>query len=66
MTAPLITAILFLSGTILLFTLVMGLIFKSARNAVEQELSKYADDDEKQAEIRKRLVKAMFPPRFDR
>lgn len=38
----------------------------SIRKDVEKALEETADDPDAQAEVRKKVVKAMFPPRFPR
>lgn len=40
-------------------------IAKNLRRDIEKALDETAGDDEAQAEIRKKVVRALFPPRFD-
>ena len=63
---PFETALVFLSGTLVLFFGVMLALARSVRKHVEEALRESADDEDKQAEIRNRVVKAVFPPRFYR
>lgn len=63
---PFEIALVFLMGALALFLGVFYFASKSVRKHVEEALKKTAGDDEAQAEIRKRVVKAVFPPRFHR
>lgn len=63
---PIETVLVFLSGALVLFFGAAFALAKSVRKHVEEALRQTADDEEMQAEIRKRVVKAVFPPRFPR
>ena len=58
--------LVFLAGALVLFFGAFYVIARWVRGAVERALEESADDDNKQAEIRKAVVKAVFPPRFPR
>lgn len=56
--------LVFLS-VVLALAFVVGLkVAKDLRREIEKALDETAGDDEAQAEIRKKVVKALFPPRF--
>jgi hypothetical protein len=59
-------ALAFLVISLATIVAILALSFRGVKESVEAELDKYKDDEEMQAEIRKRVVKAVFPPRFDR
>jgi len=58
--------LVFLAGALVLFFGVFYVVARWVRREVERALEASADDDNKQAEIRKAVVKAVFPPRFPR
>lgn len=58
--------LVFLAGALVLFFGVFYHLAKWVRREVERALEESADDDVRQAEIRKAVVKAVFPPRFHR
>ena len=59
-------ALAFLALSLVAIVGILAIGFKGVRDNVEAELDKYKDDEAMQAEIRKRVVRAVFPPRFDR
>jgi len=61
---PFEIALVFLVGALVLFFGVFYTLGKKVRQTVEDALKETAEDPEAQAEIRKRVVKAVFPPRF--
>jgi len=64
--SPFEILLVFLAGALVLFFGAFYVIAKWVRREVERALEESADDDVRQAEIRKAVVKAMFPPRFPR
>lgn len=58
--------LVFLAGALVIFFGVFYYLAKWVRREVEKALAESADDDVRQAEIRKAVVKAVFPPRFNR
>jgi len=58
--------LVFLAGTLVLVFGAFFMLAKWVRKGVEDALKDSAGDDKKQAEIRKAVVKAVFPPRFPR
>lgn len=58
--------LVFLAGTLVLVYVGFFLLIRWVRKGVEDALRETAGDDEAQAEIRKKVVKAVFPPRFPR
>lgn len=65
MDSAFVPLLLFLGITLLCFGIAGWLLAKSVREHVEAALRETAGDDEAQAEIRKKVVKAVFPPRFN-
>ena len=59
-------ALLFLIGSTLIIILGLTLLFRRVNKSIQDELDKYQGNQAKQDEIRKKVVKAVFPPRFDR
>lgn len=57
--------LIFLGAALLVVTVVAVNIAKNLRRDIEKALDETAGDDEAQAELRKKIVKAMFPPRFN-
>lgn len=57
--------LVFLGVCLFCFGAIGWLIARDVRRQVEKALKETAGDDEAQAEIRKKVVKAVFPPRFN-
>lgn len=57
--------LIFLGASLLVVTFIALNIAKNLRRDIEKALDETAGDDEAQAEIRKKVVRALFPPRFD-
>ena len=57
--------IIVLGLSLLAFGIAGWILAKNVREHVEAALRETAGDDDAQAEIRKKVVKAVFPPRFN-
>lgn len=57
--------LILLGLSLLVFGIAGWILAKNVREHVEAALKETAGDDEAQAEIRKKVVKAVFPPRFN-
>ena len=57
--------LLVLGLALLVFGIASWMLAKNVREQVEAALRETAGDDEAQAAIRKKIVKAVFPPRFN-
>ena len=57
--------LLVLGLSLLAFGIAGWMLAKGVRERVEAALRETAGDDEAQAAIRKKVVKAVFPPRFN-
>lgn len=57
--------LIFLGASLLVVAFIALNIAKNLRRDIEKALDETAGDDEAQAEIRKKVVRALFPPRFD-
>lgn len=66
MNNPIGIALLFLVVMLVVFYVSIFILYKSIGKDVEHMLELTKDDPEAQAEIRKKLVKALYPPRFPR
>jgi hypothetical protein len=64
MDSTFVPLLVFLGISLLCFGAVGWWLAKNVREQVEEALRETAGDDEAQAEIRKKVVKALFPPRF--
>lgn len=60
-------AFIFISAALVILSgVVLAILANDVRKDVEKALEETADDPIAQAEVRKKVVKAMFPPRFPR
>ena len=57
--------LLVLGLALLVFGIASWILAKNVREQVDAALRETAGDDEAQAAIRKKIVKAVFPPRFN-
>ena len=57
--------LLVLGLALLVFGIASWMLAKNVREQVDAALRETAGDDEAQAAIRKKIVKAVFPPRFN-
>lgn len=57
--------LILLGLSLLVFGIAGWILAKNVREHVEAALKETAGDDVAQAEIRKKVVKAVFPPRFN-
>ena len=58
--------IFFLVFCVALFTSFMFWLFKTIREEIQRSLDAHEGDEAAQEEIRKKLIKALYPPRFNR
>lgn len=61
---PIGIALLFLVVMVIIFYVSIFILYKSIGKEVERMLELTKDDPEAQAEIRKKVVRALYPPRF--
>ena len=60
-------AFIFISAALVILSgVALAMLSNEIRKDVEKALEETADDPEAQAEVRKKVVRAMFPPRFPR
>lgn len=64
--SPYEVLLVFLAGALVLFFGGLYALIRWVRVEVERALEESADDDVRQAEIRKAVVRAVFPPKFPR
>lgn len=58
--------IIFLVFCILVFVSFMFWLFKTIGEEVQKSLDEHEGNEEAQAEIRRKLIKALYPPKFHR
>ena len=63
---PTVIALAFLIGSMSLFAVGMYALYRNIGKSVTRALDETKEDPEAQAEIRKKIVKALYPPRFPR
>ena len=61
-----VIALAFLIGSMSLFAGGMYVLYRNIGTSVTRALDETKEDPEAQAEIRKKIVKALYPPRFPR
>lgn len=63
---PTAIALVFLITVLVVFLVGTYFLYKNIGQHVTRALDETKDDPEAQAEIRKKIVKALYPPRFPR
>lgn len=63
---PTAIALVFLISVLIVFLVGMYFLYKNVGQHVARALDETKDDPEAQAEIRKKVVRALYPPRFPR
>lgn len=61
-----LVALVFLALCLGLFVLFMFILGKSIQKDIERQLEEMAGDDQAQIDFKIQIVKAMFPPRFNK